>query len=197
MFEDPGATADELFRIVMIDRKRKVRMSIQLRDEDGDEIPVRETIEKLTEFIGDKLKEEEGNVCKQQIMPLMSQAVVGGMIKLMGQGFATYMLSQQHIRVGLIHMMTVSFYLVKWLQAKNIKIHTTEEPVTQSDIDMYDRISKANDMTMQAAAHGVDPKEIVREMLRQGSLHQDDLTEMGIEDITTEEIKETEKKNSN
>lgn len=197
MYQEPKATADELFRIIMIDRKRKVKMAIQLRDKDGDEIPIRETIEKLTEYIGDKLKAEGGNICKQQIMPLMSQAVVGGMIKLMGQGPATFMLSNEHTRYGLINMMTVAFYLVKWIQGKNLKIHTIEESITQEDVDMYDRISTASDISVQSAAMGNDPKMVIREMVKRGQLKKSDLKKMGTESWLDEETSEEEKKGAN
>jgi hypothetical protein len=181
------ATTDELFRIVMIDRKRKVRLTIQLRDADGDEVPVRETIEKLTEYVGDKLQGDEDNVCRQQIYPLMGQAVVAGMTKLMGMNAAAYMLSQEHTRYGLINMMVISFYLLKWIQQKNIKIHTLEEPVTDEEIEMYDRVSHANDMTVQFGSMGGNPKKLVRELLRRGHLKPSDLAVMGAEGWLEEE----------
>lgn len=187
--ENPTATADELFRIITIDRKRQVKMSVELRDSDGDVVPIRETIEKLTEYVGDKMKAEGENTCKQQIMPMMAQAVVGGLVKLMKEGPATYMLSQEHIRFSLVHMMIVSFYMFKWIQKKDIKIHTTEEHITQEDIEMYDRISTASDVTTMAAAHGIDPQQVVREMVKEGKLKASDLENIGVELSDTDKKK--------
>lgn len=182
MYEEaPTASVDELFRIITIDRKRKVKMTVQLRDAAGDEVPIRETIEKLTEYVGDKMKEDGHNTCKQQIMPMMAQAVVGGLVKLMNEGPATYMLSQEHIRFSLVHMMIVSFYMFKWIQKKQIKIHTTEEDITDEDIAMYDRVSTASDVSVMAAAHGGDPKEVLRQMIDSGQLKKEDLDGIGFE----------------
>lgn len=172
-------STDQLFHVAMIDRKRKVRVTIRLRDQDGDEIPIRETIEKLTEWIVDQAKAEERNVCNQQILPLMSQAMVGGMIKLLGSYPSAVMISNEVIRHGLLYMMTVGFYLVKWLQQKEIKIHTIEEPITDSEIEMYDRISHASDISVQASTLGIDPKNILREMIKAGKLKHSDLEQFG------------------
>jgi hypothetical protein len=174
-------TSDEIFRVIMIDKKRKVKINIQLRDESGDEIPIRETIEKLTEWVSDKVQSDSGNACQQQIVPLMGQAVAGGMIKLMGLSTATIMLSQEHTRYGLIYMMSVGFYLLKWLQKKNIKIHTFEEPVTDDDLAMYERVTRANDLSVQAAALGSDPKEIIKKLIESGQLKTSDLKQLGLE----------------
>jgi hypothetical protein len=174
-------TTDQLFKITMIDRARKIKMNIQLCDKGGDEIPIRETIEKLTEWVADKIQTEEANVCKQQIFPLMGQAIVGGMVKLMGPDHAAFMLSQEPTRYSLIHMMTVGFYLFKWLQRHEIQIHTYEESITAEEIEMYDRISHASDLSVQTAALGGNPKDMVRELLRTGKLKQSDLHTLGIE----------------
>lgn len=176
--EDTLST-DQLFSVVMIDRARKVKVTIQLRDQDGDEIPVRETIEKLTEWIVDQAKSEDRNVCNQQILPLMGQAMVGGMIKLLGPHSAAVMISGEATRYGLLYMMTVGFYLVKWLQKKKIKIRTFEKPITDEEIEMYDRISKASDISVQASTLGMDPKNIFREMIKAGKLRHSDLEQFG------------------
>lgn len=191
-----SATIDELYKVTMIDRIRKVKITIQLKDEEGDEIPVRETIEQLTSYISDKVAEDKPNVTKQQVMPLMAQAMVGGMIKLLGPSHAMLMLSNQVTRYGLINMMTVSFYLLKWLQKNKIKIHTIEDSITEEEIDMYDRINTAGDLSIQAAAMGADPKKVIREMIKLGKLKKSDLAQMGTEDWLEKETEE-DKKESN
>ena len=184
------ATTDELFRIVMIDKPRKVKVNIQLRDKDGDEIPVRETIEKLSEWVSDKLKlndNNNNNQCRNQIFPLMSNAVVGALIKLLGPAYSTFLLSHESVRYSLIHAMVIGFYLLKWMQKKDIKIFTHDEPVTEEDIEMYDRISKANDTSIQAMAAGVNPQEVIKKLVQSGKLKAQDLEQMGVPKETTEE----------
>lgn len=179
---DYEPSIDEIFKIVTIDPERKVKQHIQLRDEQGDEVPIRETIEKLTEYVSDKLKEEKGNTCKQQIMPLMAQSMAGGLCKLMGPYLTGLTLAQSHLRHSLMHMMTVSFYLLKWIQGKKIKIHTIEEQLTDEDYDTLQRVSEASGKAIIAQMAGLDGKEIIKEMLRAGKIKHSDLQYLGMED---------------
>lgn len=184
---DEAPSVDDIFKVIMIDRKRKVKMHIQLQDKHGDEVPIRETVEKLTEWVLDKVKDDEPNTCQQQIVPLMGQAVASGLIKLLGPSIGTVMMSQEETRYSLVHMMTMSFYLLKWLQKKEIHIHTYEEPVTQDDLDKYDRVSRASDLTVQMASMGGDPKKVIELLLEQGKLKTSDLKEMGLGSETKQE----------
>ena len=181
--ENITETIDTLFKVVMIDIQRKKKISIQLRDSDGDEVPISETVEKLTEYVDDKVKDTESNPCKQQIMPLMAQTMVRGMSKLMGPSLTNVMLSNSDVRYSLMHMMTVGFYLLKFIQNKKIKIHTVEEDINQEDIDTYMRVDKASNMITMAANMGHDPREVVKEMLRKGLLKRQDIEGLNL-DIT-------------
>jgi hypothetical protein len=191
MLENP--TAEDLFRVVMIDKIRKVKLTIKLKDKDGDEIPIVELVEKLTEYVGDKLADEGESETRQQIFPLMAQAVVAGLMKLLGHSHAAFTLSQETTRYSLIHMMAVAFYLLKWVQQNGVKIYTTEEPVSEEDIDTMVRISKAGDMATQFAALGGDPHRVIKEFLASGELKPEDLQKMGVDWSEEEQNKEQEK----
>ena len=181
----------DLFHLVLIDRIKKVKTSITLKDSDGDEIPLKETVGKLTQYIIDKMSDEGENACRSQVVPLMSQAVAGGLIKLMGQSNAIFLLSDHTTRMSLIYMMSMSFYLLKWIQQKNIKISTTEEALTDEDIEMYDRVSRASDLTVKYTAAGGDPKTAIREMMKRGLIQKEDLASLGAEDMENEPEDET------
>jgi hypothetical protein len=180
-------TADQLLTLTTIDRKRKVKTIIQLRDSEGDEIPVKETVEKLTEYITDKLKDSEENACKSQILPLMGQAITAGLTKYAGVEWAAYLLTDEVTRGSMATMMCMSFYLLKWIQQKGIKIHTIEEDITDEEIEMYDRCSKASSITTKYAMAGGDPKKALREMLKRGLIKEQDLAHMGAESMVDEE----------
>lgn len=177
--ETKKTSIDELFRLVMLDVKRKVKLNIELVDEENDIIELRETIEKLTEYVGDKLQDEGENSCKQQIFPLMANAMVGGMTKLFGAETASYYLANEAFRYSLTHMMTVSFYLLKWIQKKNIKINTFEESISDTDIDMYKRLSKTGDTLYKGTAMGLDPNDILQKLYEDGKITIEDVEKMG------------------
>lgn len=195
--QQDGPSVDTIARVIMIDMDRKVKMTVQLRDEEGDEIPLKDTIEKLVEYISDKLKEEEINSTRQQIYPLMAQAMVGGLSKLLGSFYTSVILSNSTVRYSLIHMMTVGFYLLKFIQNKGIKIHTIEEPITADDIEAYQRLSKASDTITNTTLMGYDPKQVVQEMLKNGLLKHEDLEKLGIDGLINKEAKEDSSSGTN
>ena len=183
--ETPTSIKD-LLKLVLIDKNRGVSTSICLKDPDGDEVDISEIMGKLTDYVSDKMKDEGENSCKQQIMPLMAQGLVSGMTKYMGQGMAAVIISDEMMRHSLIHMMTTSFYLLKFIQQKNIKIYTTETPVTSEEIEMYERCSRASDFTMKYASMGGDPRVALKEMLKKGLIKKSDLTALGESEDDTE-----------
>jgi hypothetical protein len=69
---------------------------------------------------------------------------------------------------------------MKFLQQKNIKIYTSEEPLTDNDIEIYDRVSVASDLATQYTLLGGDPKAVFVELVKQGKLLVSDLESMGI-----------------
>ena len=174
---------DSLLQLVMIDIKRKVKVSIKLVDEDGDEVSVGETIEQVSQYISDKLESPKENTTSSQVFPLMAQSVTRGLSKLLGGQMASLLLSQEMTRYSLIHMMSIGFYLWNVIHKNGFKIETTEEPVSQEDIDSYRRLNKITDVASTAAALGADPREMIRELLRQGHITRGDIQKLGAEDI--------------
>lgn len=196
-----GNNPADLFKVVLINKIKKVITRISLKTPEGEEVPVRDTIEKLTEYISDKLyKTEEDNVCRDQIYPLMSQAMIGGLVKLLGPHGTALQISDEETRYAMMHMMTVGFYLMKWLQQKDVKIHTWEEEISDEDIAAYERISKTSDLAVKYGQAGGDPKDLMKKLIEMGKIKKEDLEHLGIpdtdiEDIMTPEVKD--KKESN
>jgi len=181
-------SVDELFRVVAMDRKRKVKFEVDLRDEDGEQLNINELVESLTEYVTDQMKSDKENVTQQQIFPLMAQAVVAGMTKLMGPYLSTLMLSQEGSRYGLVYMTIMGFYLLKFIQKHDIKIFSTESAVSDEELAMYDRVGAASSMATMASHLGADPKEVIRELLKSGQLQRDDLEKLGAESLLDEDV---------
>lgn len=170
----------DLFAVVLIDTKSKEQISITLKDNDGDEVSIKEVINNVTEYIMDKCKDEEVNAITGQVMPLMSQAMVAGLARLFGPEMAAITLSDEYIRYGFINMMTVGFATLKFIQKKGLKIITSRKPLTDDEIDSYSRRSQASDNMTRAALLGISPRELMIEMLKNGSLKAEDLEAMGV-----------------
>jgi len=174
---------EELYKVSTIDRKRKVKLSIELKTPEGDNISVSEMIEQLSGYVSDKILDPKGNPTSQQVMPLVAQAMTYGTVKSLGEYKAASLLSQEIIRYSMVHFGMICFLLYKLIQKKNIKVYTTEQLLTDDEVDAYDRISSIADVSTQIALMGGDPKELIQELVRGGHVSKSDLALMGAEDM--------------
>jgi len=174
-------------KVVAIDRIRKVRMNAELRDTDGSIIDIQDTVENLAEYVLDKMKDEEANTIQRQVFPVMAHAAVTTLTQLVGQQTAGLLMSQELFRSTITSSMMISFLLMQFIKKNDIKIYTSEESITDEEMASYDRVNAATSVTTLAATLGADPKEIIRELIKQGRLTKEDLKALGVEDLAVEE----------
>jgi hypothetical protein len=137
----------------------------------------------LKSYVTDKIRDTKGNPTSQQVMPLIGQAMTYAMVKSLGEYKAAALLSQELIRYSMVHFGMVCFLLYKLIQKKNIKVYTNEQTLTDGDIEAYERISSVADISTQIALAGGDPKELIRELIKEGHISKSDLALIGAEDM--------------
>jgi hypothetical protein len=181
---------DDVFKLVTIDKNRKKRISVKIIDTDGDEVPFRQTVRQIMKYVEDKLSldNSDGNQMVNQVMPLVTQAMVSGMPEVMGTTRAAQIMAIEGLRLPLIFMMVLSFSLLKFIQQKNFKIVTIEEDITEEEWDKLIRMTKASEITTLGAMAGISPKEILKELLQKGDLTIDDIKEMTGKEFSPELI---------
>lgn len=180
MMEDnpDSLTPEDVFKMVLLNKRDCTRVSVELEDEDGDTIELADMMEELVSYIKDKLGDEEGNQIVDQVMPLMSQALVSGLGRLVGLQGTAFLIANPDTRMALIYMMMVSFVLYKTVQVKGLKVITQIEDVTQEEIDEIERKSRASSVASMSAMAGMDPKEILNQMVEHGDLTREDLKDL-------------------
>lgn len=171
-------TPEEMFTMVTLNHFRKVKVNVELRDNNDDVISLPDTIQGILDFIKDKVKDEEGNQFVDQILPLMSQSVVSGLGRMLGIRSTAFMLSQEDTKMGILYMMCVAFLLLKFVQNNELKIHTYEEPVSDEEIEQLLHKSEVNRIATIGALAGLDPKAVLEQLVEEGKLSQDDINEM-------------------
>lgn len=177
--DDPDSLSPEdVFNMVLINKRDKKKVSVVLVDEEGDEIDLAEMLEELVGYVKDKMQSEEGNQLTEQIMPLMSQSLVSGLGRLIGINATAFFITNPNTRMALIYMMMVAFTLYKMVQVKDLTIHTIEEEVSDEEIDEIERKSQASSVANMASMLGVDPREAVKSMIERGDLTEEDFTDL-------------------
>lgn len=169
---------EEVFSLVMINKKRMVRTKIELRDEQGEVIPLHEVVADLLAYMKGKLEEGAESQLADQIYPMMGQVLVSGLGRLVGISMTGFYLSSDVARMSFMHMMSVSFLMLKYVQEKKLTIISVEEPVTEEEVQSVERKSKANSVAMMGAMTGMSYKDILKELVDKGELTQEDLQSM-------------------
>lgn len=169
---------EEVFSMVMINKKRLVKTQIELRDEHNESIPLHEVIADLLDYMKDKLKAEEVNQMADQIFPMMGQALVSGLGRLIGNSATAYYLANEVSRLSFIQMMCLSFLLLKYVQERKLTIYAIDEPVTEDEVQSVQRKSKANSLAMMGHMMGMSYKDILKELVDKGELTDEDLTDI-------------------
>lgn len=181
MYEDPDQlTPEEVFTMVTLNRIKKCKVHVELRDENGDIVSLPNTISSLLDYIDDKMKVEghESNQFVDQIFPLMSQSVVSGLGRMLGIHKTAFMIAQDDIKIGMIYMMCIAFLMLKFVQNNNLKIHTYEEPVSDEEIESIARKSQANKAMTMGAMTGMKPQEILKQLYEKGEITEEDISSL-------------------
>lgn len=186
-------SAEDVLNVATIDVHRKKRIQVSLRQEDGELVPLEQVISKLIDYIDSKSGDKQENQFKQQVLPLVAQGLVVVLDKILGREMSATLMAQLPIRESYIMAVATGFLLMKFLTGKNIKIHTVEEDLTDEQIDQYFRVDTVSSIAQISRMMGVDPKAVIRELVKQGKMTREDLTQLGIEDLVMTEDETNEK----
>lgn len=178
MTDPDDLTPEEVFSMVMLNKIKGTKVTIQLEDKDGDVVELSDVVEGLIGYVKDKLKDEEDSDFTAQIMPMMAQSLVSGLGRMIGIRGTAFYLAQDGTRHAMIYMMAVGFLLLKYVQEHELLIHTYEEPVSEEEIEEIERKSKASSVATMGTMMGMDPREILEQMVERGQLHEEDLADL-------------------
>jgi len=173
--EEESLTPEDIFKMVMINKVRGTSLHVELFDEDGDEVELSEIIEKLLTYIEDKISSDEPNQFVDQIMPLMAQSVISGLGRMLGLDHTAFYLTNETSRIALINMMSIAFLLLKFLQKNKITIRTVEEEISEEEIEELKRKADAGSAATMGAFLGLDPREVLENLVEKGDITQEDL----------------------
>lgn len=178
--------------LVTIDRKRKKLIRIELRDKNGHLVEVEEIADKLSSFVLDKM-DTEGSTCITQVAPLMGDSMLVSVNKILGSRAASVLLTIEPIRYAFLNTMSVGFYMYRFLQKNDIKIHTIEEDISDEKLHEYELNNQVHSVATAGMMAGLTATEVIEEILKTGIASKEDLHKMGISENILEKIKEKER----
>lgn len=171
----------DVYRVVTVDKKRGVKISVNLKDDDGDEVSIAEVSEKITEWIVDQMKTGEDRTAVNKVIPLVSNVTALSMSRLVGESNMPLFLSSNLMRHVIVTMTCTGFYLLKFMQQNKLKLYHTEEPVSQEEIEQMERIDDAGSALTKAAFFGMDLNSVAATMMSEGLIETEDLEKLGLD----------------
>lgn len=169
-------TPEDVFKMVTICKTRKVRLSVELHDGDDEIVLISEAAEAVLNYMKEKSGKGADNDYINQIAPFMAQLLVSGLGRRIGIRETAFLLSNDIIKFALTEMMSMSFLMLKFMQAHGLKLRTLEEDVTDEEIEEVFNKNRAN--KNQAAAMGLldlSPKDVMKFMMEEGMVSKEDL----------------------
>ena len=176
--EQEEITPEDVFRMVTINRRKKTKLSVELRDDEDDIVLIPEVVEELINYMRDKLRDEKESQLTGQIMPLMSQALVSGLGRLLGIRPTGALLFNEIMRYSLVQMMSMSMLLLKFIQDKGLKIFTYEEKCSQEELDSIEQKFEHAAMDAVEEVTGITPATLVKQAINQGLISREELEAM-------------------
>ncbi|MEK6881076.1 MAG: hypothetical protein AABY22_15765, partial [Nanoarchaeota archaeon] len=152
-------------------------ISTELKDKNDITVPLDKVMLELTEYVKDKIDSKEDNVFRDQILPLMTQAVVLALPDLIGVEETALLLAKANGKYALIYSMATAFLLLKYMQKHNLSIETIEEEISQQEIQKIIKRIQINNAIIIAAEEGISKEQILQSLLSLGKVTEEDIND--------------------
>lgn len=180
LYEDDAErlTPEDVFKLVTINRVRKVKTRTEITDTDGNTVDMVDLIQQLMTYMKDKVSSHEANQFSDRILPMLAQTMGSFLGRFLGIPKAAFYLAVPDTRDAFQYSMALGLLLYKTVKDKNWTIHTYEEDLTDEELEEIERKSAANNVATLAALSGHNAREVLREMVNQGKLTEKDLKDI-------------------
>ena len=168
-------TPEDIFKMVMVNKLRKIKVKVELRDKDGDKVELADIVTELIKYMKEQMGDENGNQFSDQILPLVSESLVSTLGRMLGIQVTAFYLSNDTTRTALLWSMAMAFLILKYVQKHGLIIHTMEEAITDEEIEEIERRSEANRVATLGAMLGENPRDILQKLLDEGKITSEDL----------------------
>jgi hypothetical protein len=163
------------FDTFFINYDKNTIISTELRDNNDNVIPLDKVVSELVEYVKDKIDSKEDNAFKDQILPLMTQSVILALPDLIGVEETASLIAKPNAKYALIYSMGTAFLLLKYMQKHNISITTTEEEISNYEIQKIVKRIHINNAIIIAAEEGISKEQILQSLLSLGKITEEDI----------------------
>ncbi len=163
---------EELVQMILLNKERKVRIKVELRDETDQPVSLKKVIKDLMEYINDKFKnpDTKNNSFVTQIYPLLANVLSTSLAGSLDPNLAAAVLTSNVVKDSFMMTMSLSFLLLQYIKQNNLTIHTIEEQLTEEQLEEWDTRVLISAIAGKASMLGVDFKQAVAVVYKHGNI---------------------------
>jgi hypothetical protein len=150
---------EDIFSMVTIMPKKKIKVTAYLEDEEGDRILVSDIAESLVNYVNDQLREQESTPVNSQLFPLCGQFMTSIVPRFVGLQISSLMFEATAFRQALLTLSLSSTLFMQYIEQHKLKIVTEVTQLSDDEVNAYIERSEEFDRRLRdalAAAFGDD-----------------------------------------
>lgn len=125
---------EDVFSMVTIMPKKKIRVTAYLEDEEGDRILVSDIAESLVSFVNEQLMSEDSTPVNSQLFPLCAQFMTSLVPRFIGMQIAGLMFEATAFRQALLTLSLSSTLFMQYIEQHKLKIVTEVTELSDEEI---------------------------------------------------------------
>lgn len=160
--QDGDLKPEDVFSMVTIMPKRKIKVIAHLEDTEGEQILVADLAENLTKYINEQMQLQESTPVNSQLFPMAGQFMTSIVPRFVGLQVGSIMFEASGFRHALLTFGLASMLFMQYVQQHGLKIVTTTIDLSDEEVEAYlDRSREANRRLKEALEHafGVEGNE--------------------------------------
>jgi hypothetical protein len=146
---------EDVFSMVTIMPKKKIKVTAYLEDKDGDRILVSEIAENLVNFVNEQLRVEETTPVNYQLFPLCGQFMTSIVPRFIGLELANVMFEANTFRQALLTLSLSSVLFMQYIEQHELKIITEVVQLSDEEVTNYFERSQESDRRLRNLLQGL------------------------------------------
>lgn len=155
MEREEKLTPEDVFSMVTIMPKRKIKVTAHLEDKDGEIILVKDIADDLVKFINGEMQQTDSTAVNSQLFPMAGQFMTSIVPRFIGIPVAGVMFESGTMRHGILTFGLASMLLMQYIQQHELKIVTTVTDLSDDEIEDYIRRSRESEERLKRAIENI------------------------------------------
>jgi hypothetical protein len=135
---------EDVFSLVTVMPKKKIKVTAYLEDSDGDRILVADIAENLVKYITEQMQLQESTPVNSQMFPLCASFMLSIVPRFVGIEASMFLFGGAMFREAMLHLTLASTLFMQYIEQHGLKVVTETTNLTDAEVEKYH--TNASDM---------------------------------------------------